>query len=110
MCKLPRCKLCGELLTSPINYMGEFYGYSCIKKIDRYYTKSKKKSNFKPCLLLENNFDYVRVEYLGKKYIEEYKNYFNFSGRNIACVNRYTKAIIQNNNIYYIDINKFNIK
>lgn len=41
-----KCTSCGELLTMPIFYNGAAYGYSCIKKVNPNYKKSKAKKFF----------------------------------------------------------------
>lgn len=36
-----RCFLCGEILTSPIFFENNIYGFSCIKKVNPNYKKQK---------------------------------------------------------------------
>lgn len=38
-----RCSLCGELLTCPIEFEGNIYGWSCIMKVNPSARKSKEK-------------------------------------------------------------------
>ena len=66
------CHLCGEKLTAPIYYMGNLYGWSCIKKVN---PRAKKvKENWQPCSLISieiigEDKRRITVEYLGKKLI-----------------------------------------
>ena len=41
-----KCTACGELLTKPYFYNGGAYGYSCIKKVNPNFKKSKQKTFF----------------------------------------------------------------
>jgi len=41
-----KCTACGELLTKPYFYNGGAYGYTCIKKVNPNFKKSKQKTFF----------------------------------------------------------------
>lgn len=102
------CYLCGESLTTPILYMGNFYGWSCIKKVDSTAKKPAKNSElWQPCDLISIDIinEYTRkivVSYLGKNF-----SCFEYTTKLQSGKIRIDTSIVLNNGTWFINVLKF---
>jgi hypothetical protein len=73
-----KCTSCGEMLTQPIFHNGSPYGYSCIKKVNPDYKKSKTKTFYVKADSFELEFIDENTTKITAKHFCSEKKFYDF--------------------------------